>query len=178
MRRLLFIACCLLAFTATASAQTASVMKDPTEMLKKYLSLDAHGARLQPLSWESQKPYISWSDEPAWGHVVVITGYTVPMEVKDWEVRANLDVVIPVDFNVVGLIYWEQAAFLEEPKVERVAFHIKAINGQWRIVEPMTPPHVDQKRMVNFVRQSLLTETDVAKLDRLTALRNDLRKAR
>jgi hypothetical protein len=172
------LACLVLAFAGSVPAQTGSVMKDPTEVLKKYLSLDAHGARLQPLSWESQKPYITWTEEPAWGRVVVISGYTVPMDVKDWEVRANLDVVIPVDFDVVGHLYWESATFLSEPKVERVSFHIKAVHGLWRIIEPMMPPHVDQKRMINFVRQSLLTETDVAKLDRLAALRDDLRKAR
>ena len=179
-RRLVVVAlaCSVLASAGSAPAQTGSVMKDPTEVLKKYLSLDAHGARLQPLSWESQKPYVAWTEEPAWGRVVVISGYTVPMDVKDWEVRANLDVVIPVDFNVVGHLYWEHATFLSERKIERVSFHIKAVHGLWRIIEPMVPPHVDQKRMINFVRQSLLTETDVAKLDRLAALRDDLRKAR
>jgi hypothetical protein len=159
-------------------AQTGSIYKDPTEVLKRYLKLDANGARLEALSSESQRPYVAWKDEPAWGQVVVITGFTIANEVKDWQVLGNLDVIVPVDFAVVGLMYWEQATYLSEPKVERIEFRIKEVNGLWRITEPQMPPHVDQKRLVNFVRQAMLTERDAARLTRLTELRNELQKAR
>jgi hypothetical protein len=166
----------VLAIHAAGAAQTGSLQRDPADIVKKYVSLDAHGARLEAISWEAEKPYIGWKDEPAWGHVVVITGYTVRTELKDWDVLNNFDVVVPVDFEVLGDMYWEQATFLSEPKVERIGFRVKAVNGMWRIVEPMVPPHVDRKRMVNYVRQAMLTETNRIRLGQLTLLRDDLRK--
>jgi hypothetical protein len=171
------VLCLLLAVLPGAEAQTGSITKDPTEILKRYVKLDANGARLEPLSWESQKPYINWKEEPAWGRVVVITGYTIAYNLKDWEVRGNLDVVIPVEFTVVGQMYWEEATFLREPAVERVPFHIKEVNGVWRIVEPQLPPHVERKRLINFVRQAALTETERRRVARLSELRDELAKA-
>jgi hypothetical protein len=42
----------------------------------------------------------------------------------------------------------------------------------------MLPPHVGQKRMVNFVREARGKETDPAKQDRLGVLQEELRKAK
>jgi hypothetical protein len=55
---------------------------------------------------------------------------------------------------------------------------VKAIKNRWKIVEPMIPPHVGQKRMVNFVREAWVKETDPAKQDRLRVLQDELRKAK
>jgi hypothetical protein len=178
LRAALAAAIVLLAAAPDAAAQTGSLYKDPTEVLKKYLTLDSRGARLEALTSEAERPYVVWKEEPAWGHTVVIKSFTILSDVKDWEVRANLDVVIPVDFDVIGRVYWEQATFLAEPTIERVGFHIKNVNGLWRIVEPLVPPHVEQKRMTNFVRQALLAETNPQRQGRLTELRDDVGKAR
>jgi hypothetical protein len=175
---LLFIAVWALSIASMeARAQAGALNKDPSDFLKKYLSLDVKGARLDSLSWEAQKPYLAWTEEPVWGHIVVVADYTLSTEVKDWEVRGNLDVVIPVDFKVVGLVYLDKATFLPESQIERVHFHVKAVNGYWKIVEPVIPPHVGQKRMINFVKQAMLEETDRSHLAALTALRDDLKKA-
>jgi hypothetical protein len=161
-----------------SGAQTGALTKDPTEVLKKYLALEAHGARLEAISWESEKPYVAWKQEPFWGHAIVITEYKIMDRLADWEVRGNLDVVIPVEFKVLGRLYWEQAHFMSDPKTERVGFHIKAVNSMWRIIDPMLPPHVSQKRMISYVREAMVAETDSVRLEKLTALRDDVRKAR
>ncbi|MER3425416.1 MAG: hypothetical protein C4293_21450, partial [Nitrospiraceae bacterium] len=135
------------------------------------------GARLEAISWESQKPYIGWKEEPVWGHVVVISTYEVLEDIRQWEVKNSLDVVIPVEFKVLGAVYLEKATFLFEPQVERIGFRVKAVQGLWRIVEPIVPPHVGQKRMINFVRQAMIEETDPTRLAALTSLRDELRKA-
>ena len=59
-----------------------------------------------------------------------------------------------------------ETAGLSRGWTEEVRFRVKAVNNRWKIVEPMFPPHVGQKRMVNFVREALLKETDRAKRDR------------
>jgi hypothetical protein len=48
----------------------------------------------------------------------------------------------------------------------------------WRVVEPMIPPHVGQKRIMNYVKQAIVEETDRSRLAALTALRDDLRAVR
>jgi hypothetical protein len=55
---------------------------------------------------------------------------------------------------------------------------VKAVNNRWRIVEPMLPPHVGQKRMVNVVREAWVKETDQVNRDRLEALQDELRKVK
>jgi hypothetical protein len=182
MPLLAFLVTMLLAMTMVVGdgdidAQTGALNKDPTELLRKYLTLDLHGVRLEPLSQEALKPYVAWKEEPAWGQVVVVAGYEVPDDLKRWQVLGNLDVIIPVEFKVLGSVYLESASFLEGHRTEEIRFHIKMVSGLWRIVEPITPPHVGQKRMVNYVRQALLEEREPSRVERLTMLRDALKKA-
>ena len=159
-------------------AQTGALNKDPTELLRKYLTLDLHGVRLEPLSQEALKPYVAWSQEPAWGQVVVVVAYEVSEDLKQWQVLGNVDVIIPVQFKVIGSVYLESATFLEEHRTEELRFHIKMVDGLWRILDPIAPPHVGQKRMVNYVRQALLEEREPWQVERLTMLRDSLKNAR
>ncbi len=159
-----------------ALALIGEVKKDPTEMLKQYVTLDERGARLDAISFETLKPYINWKEEPAWGHAVVISQATVIGDVNQWEILGPIDVVIPVEFRIMGLVYWESVAFLPEPRTEVVKFHIKGIKDRWRIVDPILPPHVGLKRMINQVRLALAEEKDSARQATLTALKADLEK--
>ena len=177
MRELIFVtilACLTLVFS-DGQAQTGALVKDPAILLKKYLELDNKGARLNSLTRESQKPYVGWSDEPVWGQLVVVSGYEVIEDLSQWDVKNNLDVVIPVEYKVLGSLYLEKAVFFSEPHVDRVGFRLKAVNGMWRVVEPIIPPHVGQKRIMNYVKQALIEETDRSHVAQLTALRDELR---
>jgi hypothetical protein len=160
---------------SSSSAQTGALHKDPALLLKKYLELDNKGARLNSLSRESQKPYVEWKEEPVWGQLVVVSGYEIIDDLSQWDVKNNLDVVIPVEYKVLGSLYLEKAVFLSDPHVDRIGFRLKAVNGLWRVVEPMIPPHVGQKRIMNFVKQAIVEETDRARIAELTALRDELR---
>lgn len=159
-------------------AQTYALNHDPVEVVQKYVSLDQKGVRLEALSWETLKPYVNWKEEPAWGHVMVTGEYKVVDDIRQWEVVSMLEVVIPVEFQVLGAIYWETAGFLPEKQVELVKFRVKAVRGRWQIIEPLMPPHVGQKRMINYVRQAMLQETEPSRLATLTALRDELQKAK
>ena len=179
--RLVFILCQLLALVLSAGdglAQTASIKHSPADVVKRYVTLDYKGARLDAMSIETVASYTSWNEEPAWGHVVVTRGFVVAEHYRQWEVIDRLEIVIPVTFQVIGSVYLETAGFVQDVETEEVRFRVKAVNNRWKIVEPMLPPHVGQKRMVNFVREALLKETDPAKRDRLGALQDELRKAK
>lgn len=159
-------------------AQTGSLEHSPAEVVKRYLALDYKGARLDALSVETVASYTSWHEEPTWGHVVVIRGFVVAEQYRQWEVIDRLEVVIPVTFQVIGSVYLETAGFVQEAGTEEVRFRVKAVKNRWRIVEPMLPPHVGQKRMVNVVREAWIKETDQAKRDRLGSLQEELRKVK
>jgi hypothetical protein len=162
-------------FTA---AQTASLQHSPAEVVKRYLALDHKGARLDALSSAAIESYTSWEEEPAWGHIVVTRDFVVAEHYRQWEVIDRLEVVIPVTFQVLGSVYMETAGFVQGAETEEIRIRVKAIKNRWRIVEPMFPPHVGQKRMVNVVREAWLKETDQVKRDRLASLQDELRKAK
>jgi hypothetical protein len=181
MGQLVFILCQLLALvlaTGDGLAQTGSLKHSPSDVVKRYLTLDYKGARIDAMSVETVASYTSWNEEPAWGHVVVTRGFVVAEHYRQWEVIDSLEVVIPVTFQVIGSVYLETAGFVQEVETEEVRFRVKAVRNRWRIIEPVLPPHVGQKRMVNFVREAWMKETDPAKRDRLGTLQDALRKAK
>lgn len=179
--RLVFILFQLLALVLSATdglAQTGSLQHSPAEVVKRYLALDHKGARLDALSSAAVESYTSWDQEPSWGHIVVTRNFVVAEHYRQWEVVDSLEVVIPVTFQVLGSVYMETASFVQGAETEEIRFRVKAVKNRWRIVEPMFPPHVGQKRMVNVVREAWLKETDQAKRDRLGSLQDELRKAK
>jgi hypothetical protein len=161
-------------------AESGSTDHPPTEIVRRYVTLDQKGARLDARSFETLRPYIDWRQEPAWGRLVVIQEVAVPEDYRQWEVINKLEVIIPVTYRVLGFVYLDTAAFVPESEamVEEVRFHVKAIENKWRIIEPVIPPHVGLKRMLNFVREALLQETDGENKSALVALEDSLRKAK
>jgi hypothetical protein len=160
------------------SAQTGSLQQSPAEVVKRYLTLDQKGARLDALSSAAVESYTTWEEEPAWGHIVVTRDFAVAEHYRQWEVIDRLEVVIPVTFHVLGSVYMETAGFVQGAETEEIRVRVKAVKNRWRIVEPMFPPHVGQKRMVNVVREAWLKETDQAKRDQLGSLQDALRKVK
>lgn len=177
--RIAILAFCLLfSGVATAMAQTGSLKNSPAEIVKKYFALDQKGARLDALSVEALTPYKDWQEEPVWGRVVVIRNVSVAEQYREWEVVDRLEIVIPVTFEVIGSVYMETAAFIPESSREEARVRVKSVRNRWRIVEPMLPPHVGYKRMINFVREALIKETEPEKRQALAELLEELRKAK
>ena len=164
--------------TPVAWPQTGGLGHSPAEIVKKYFELDQKGAKLDSLSFEALAPFRSWDAEPAWGKVIVIRGFSVPEHHRDWEVVDRLEVIIPVTFQVIGSVYLGSAGFLPETSVEEIRVRVKSIRNRWRIIEPVLPPHVGQKRMINFVREAWIKETEPAKRESLAVLQDELRKAK
>lgn len=172
----LFLALLLLA--SDGGARTGDLNKDPADLVKQYVSLDNKGARLDSMSYEVLKPYTTWRDEPAWGHMVVIESYEVAYDIQQWELVSNLEVLIPVTYRTLGSVYWNTAVFIPDKQEEVVRFRVKAVNSRWKIVEPIMPPHVNQKRFLNHVREAALEETDPVRRQTLDSLASDLKKAK
>ncbi len=179
--RFLFPLCQLLVLVLSSGdglAQAGSIKHSPSDVVKRYVELDYKGARLDAMSAETVASYTGWNEEPAWGHVVVTRGFVVAEQYRQWEVIDRLEVIIPVTFQVIGSVYLETAGFVQRVETEEVRFRVKGVKNRWKIVEPMLPPHVGQKRMVNFAREAWMKETDLTKRDRLGVLQEELRKAK
>jgi len=160
-----------------AWAQTGGLTHSPAEIVQKYFELDQKGAKLDSMSYESLAPFRNWDTEPVWGKVIVIREFSVAEHHRDWEVINRLEVVIPVTFQVIGSVYLETAGFFPENSIEEIRVRVKSVKNRWRIVEPVLPPHVGQKRMINFVKEAWVKETEPAKRESLAALQSELRKA-
>lgn len=156
---------------------TGDLTHDPVKVVEKYLSLDKRGARLEAISYEVLKPYVAWEQEPVWEQIVVITDYQVSHDISQWTVLNSLEALIPVTFTVIGNMDWGTAMFRPEPRTEEMSVHIQAVKNRWRIVDPIYPPHVGKKRLINFVREALLNETDGQRQEALKQLRHALEKA-
>ena len=167
----------LLVFPSALLGLTTDLTNDPAKVVEKYLSLDKRGARLNALSYEALRPYTAWGEEPAWGQVVVIAKYEVAQNVKDWEVVSPVEAVIPVTYQVIGVIQWEAVTFLKEVREEVLHFRIKAVDNQWKIVSPPFPPHVGRKRLIDFVREKQVSEDGVSRGEKLHYLREALEQA-
>lgn len=168
----------LLSSPVPVLAQSGSLDQSPTAIVKRYVTLDKKGARMDAMSFETLVPYIDWTEEPLWGRVVVIQDVTVPEDYRQWEVVNKLEVVIPVTFTVLGSVYLETAAFVPGVTTEEVRFRVKAVRTKWRIVEPVIPPHIGLKRMIDLVRDAEVKETDAEKRGTLAALGETLRKVK
>lgn len=156
---------------------TGDLTNDPADVIKKYLSLDHRGARLTASSYESVRPYVAWDEEPVWEHFVVIQEFSVNDDVTQWDIVSSTEAVIPVTFQVLGIVEWETATFVPKPGEEVHAVRIRAVDNRWRMIEPMFPPHVGHKRVMNFVKDVALHERDETRIRVLDALRADVEKA-
>jgi hypothetical protein len=156
---------------------SGSMRRSPAEVVKHYVQLDQKGARLAASSFDTVTPYINWKEEPAWERIVVVQKTTVPEDYRQWEILNNLEVIIPVTFQVRGSVYLETASFVPEDRTEEVRFHVKVIGNYWRIISPVIPPHVGLKRMVSFTRDAAIHEPDDTQRTVLGDLIESLRKA-
>jgi hypothetical protein len=175
---LLMSAAVLLVSAGDGFGQSNAINHSPADVVLKYFTLDNKGARLDATSFDTLGPYVDWKEEPVWGRIIVINGFSVPDDYRQWEVVTPLEVVVPVEFKILGSVYLDTAGFVPDSTVEKVRVRVKVSGNRWKIVEPMLPPHVGQKRMLNFVRQSMLEETEGRHRADLASLQSDLRKAK
>ena len=167
----------ILLFSGQVFGLSTDITNDPSKVVEKYLSLDKRGARLDALSYEVLKPYTAWGEEPVWGQVVVISNYSVADDVDTWEIVSPVEAVIPVTYQLLGVVQWEAATFLTEVREEIIHIRIKAVDSRWKIVSPPFPPHVGRKRLIDYVRDAQVNEGSAAREERLRQLREALERA-
>jgi hypothetical protein len=171
----LLIGLFIISVFAPAGAFNSHITEDPTRVLRKYLSLDQKGVRLDAASLEVMESYVAWQEEPAWGHVVVIADFQIEHDVTKWEIIDDLEAKIPVTFEVLGTMHWESVTFVSDSHQETHWFHIKAQYDRWQIADPLLPPHVGRRRLIDFVRWTELNEPEAKKKALFASLQKQLK---
>ena len=162
-------------FPVSGLALTGDLTNDPAKVIKRYLSLDKRGARLTAHSYEAVKPYVAWEqEEPVWERFVVIRDYSVIDDVTQWDIVSSTEALIPVTFQLLGIVHVETATFVSEPREEALSVRIRAVDNRWKMVSPVFPPHVGRSRLADFVKDAMLHETDDDRARTLRKLREAL----
>ena len=160
-------------FSSSVFAITGDLTNDPAKIVKKYLSLDKRGARLHAITSEVLTPYIAWTHEPAWGQIVVIEHVSmIQNDIRLWDVIQSCRSRHPGHLSCLGGHAMGNGHLLIRTSyMETMRFRVRAIDNHWQIVEPMLPPHVGKKRLMDHVRLAWLEETDIRpKKERLDLL--------
>ncbi|HVN85954.1 MAG TPA: hypothetical protein VMW17_14030 [Candidatus Binatia bacterium] len=108
-------------------------------IVRRFCQVDGTGSRLHPRRWATVAPLVSWTLEPAWDHVRIISGYQInsPRFFDD-------HVEIGVDYTVIHQIdAGDQGEVNDAPQIESVRLRVEVDNdGQPRMAGPPPVPHV------------------------------------
>ena len=121
---------------SAASGSLAQSPLIPLEVVNRFCQADGRGDRVHPRQWGVIAPLVTWTLEPAWDHIALISGYQVkPPRVVDDHIE------IDVEYTVVGAVSSEGEENREG--LETVPFSLVGddVSG-WRIDGPPPPPYL------------------------------------
>jgi hypothetical protein len=138
-----------LLLTLLTPPPAAAVESGPQGVVRQFCQADALGRRAGVGGWADFEPIVSWSFEPAWDYVVLITGYSIGSPRSGEGDALDVD----VDYTVVGQV---SALGLDTGvHVETVTFRVHAPHEGWRIIGPPPPPHIFGTRLdIEAMRRS------------------------
>ncbi len=116
----------------------------PEDIVRRYCSLDASGARLSSAAFKDISPLITWSEEPGWDASTVITGF----KISDAAIRGD-EARVTVQYHKLGE---DSGGFRKEKGIEEVVFVLVRKEKGWQIREPLIHPHVDKAAMIQYYR--------------------------
>lgn len=122
-----------------------NTLQTAEETVRALCDLDANGRRLSSLTWKEVRPYISWTDEPGWDTVIVISGYRVA-SVNE---KSNSLSTVTVEYQVIGS---SSSEFIPAKTVESVEFIVRKTARGWKIKSPnYLLPHVLVRPLIAHV---------------------------
>ncbi|HXQ23655.1 MAG TPA: hypothetical protein VN812_18390 [Candidatus Acidoferrales bacterium] len=122
---------------AVLLSPTRAVELGPQGVVREFCQLDGMGQRVSILGWQQIAPLVSWSLEPAWDHVVLISGYAV----GPFKPGEGGTPMVGVDYTDVGQV--SAFGFDTAAQLETLRFELQPTEaGRWRINGPPPPPHI------------------------------------
>lgn len=141
----------LLATSLFGAVAVTALEWGPQGIVRQFCRADGLGRRVNLQGWREVAPLVTWPFEPAWDHVVLISGYEVGSPRPD----DNGVLAVDVRYAVIGDL---SALDLDaETHVETATFRVHApSDAGWRIIGPPPPPHIFASRVdVDKMRRSL-----------------------
>jgi len=146
----------------------------PKGVVKEYCRLDFEGARLSSETRSQVASLIAWEEERGWDQAVIVSKYRVTNVV----VRGNHGTA-RVEFKVLGRLEGDEP-FIPGRRLEAVHFGLERTGDVWKIKNPIVPPHVSVRSMIQQLRGQIEQEKEGSEhraqmeeqLRQLEALRN------
>ncbi len=123
----------------------------PQGVIRQFCQADGNGQRVTISDWAALAPLLSWTYEPAWDTVTLITGYTV----NSPQAAGAYTFAIDVRYTVVGQL--TPSGLNPEVHTESVTYRVQPDEqGNWHILAPLPPPHLFVSRVdIDTIRRSL-----------------------
>jgi hypothetical protein len=132
-----------------AACPAQAVEWGPQGIVRQFCRADGLGERVKVQGWLAVAPLVEWSFEPAWDHVVLVTGYEVgsPRSSENGAFAVDVRYTVVAQLSALGLD--------ADMHVETVTLRLHAPDNGWRIIGPPPPPHLFANRVdVSEVRRS------------------------
>ena len=111
---------------------------DPINVVKKYIDSDLQGVRLSGETYNQIESLILWEHEPGWDQFFVSRNVNIrssTMHENQATVEVVYEVICIVSGNSLNRYHFN----------ELIEIHLTLIDGEWKIVKPIFPPHVSQQ---------------------------------
>lgn len=139
----------ILGAVLTTAHPSVAVENGPQGVVRQFCQADALGLRVNVSGWPYFAPIVSWSFEPAWDAVVLISGYAVDAP------RPSEGTALEVDVRYTVIGHVSALGFDTDTHVETVTLRVHAPEDGWRIVGPPPMPHLFGSRVdVEAMRRS------------------------
>jgi hypothetical protein len=146
---------CLLAlYFVNITGIAVGSTETPVNIVKKYCEADQNGSRLTSDAYAAVRPLVSWKDEPGWDHSFVITDF----DITSSRITKNGEVAVEVRYKVVAIINGDE--LLSYSFVELVDFVLAKYGKEWKIVQPIVPPHVSVSAVIANIKDVIKSEAD------------------
>jgi hypothetical protein len=136
---------------AVAVAVAGAAEFGPQGVVREFCRADGLGQRVNVSGWFSVAPLVEWNLEPAWDHVLLVSGYSVSSPRPSEKGALAVD----VHYSIVGQL--SSRGLQTDSRVETITYRVHAPDERgWRIIGPPPPPHLFADRVdVGKVRRSL-----------------------
>jgi len=126
----------LLAAPLLAAVSPVGGQLGPQTVVSQFCQADGLGRRVSVPNWAAVAPLVTWTYEPAWDHVVLISAYMVDSPQPAPQGALTVD----VHYQVAGQV--SARGVDGEGYLETVTFQVQPSGTGWRIAGPPPAPHI------------------------------------
>lgn len=141
-------------FVSLCGAADQNSTTTPEAVVQKFCELDAKGTRLSSETFNNIADLITWPEEGG-DEMIIIDGFTVGKATyKDNKA------IVPVHYNNIGSTDFLNFSPPQRSWADPYVYKLIFINGHWKIDEPISAPHVDQKTAITYIQNLQKAEPD------------------